>query len=236
MNSQSAVKSLGTGLVVVLLSLTTACASGNAPETGQTPEASPTAPASTPQETIPADSPEPSTTESATESPAESTSPSGEFVLTFEGLGDIKLGDRDLAEKGAVAKKEAGECGEIYAATGMYEEMGIAFTLDDESKMPDSPLIDITLTEYPSGDPNAPETFGGVLPGMTFADVKSKHPEAEQVTKNGNGGPFKVYSQRQGEVELVFRSAEFSDKDIADQDKVQSISLRKYSEGDFGGC
>ncbi|NLT30326.1 MAG: hypothetical protein GXX86_07695 [Propionibacterium sp.] len=174
-------------------------------------------------------------TEEQSETPAEeSTAEAGGEVLTFDGIGDISLGDTDLVERGAMVLEP--ECS-IYIASPEYSERGIEFQLEHTPEEPKEtdPLAEISITEPPGGGEPV-TTEAGAHAGMTFGEIKGLY-ETTEDTKDGDGGPFAVLVAEEGEREMVFVRAEnFSTDPIQDSEVVESITVRDPSPQMRGSC
>ena len=101
----------------------------------------------------------------------------------------------------------------------------------------DSPLAEIYVggkLAY-QGDTSNLATYGGVKIGMTFDEVRRKHPDLRIETKNGNGGPFEAGVIRSGEREMIFFS-DWGAGPPSGSTPVTGMAVRDWSADLYGGC
>lgn len=154
-------------------------------------------------------------------------------MLSFEGLGEFRLGDTDIPARGAMELEP--ECG-LYVPTADYLQRGISFALQPTGEADEpSPLAHISI--FAPADGSEPvRTEAGALPGMTYGEVTEVPPEAGDTSKNGDGGPFQTLHVREGDTEMVFLSEEYGTALFEDAQTVETISLRPFSEDSRGSC
>lgn len=172
----------------------------------------------TPAATAPASSSSPATT-----APQPST-----WVLTTDGLGPLKLGMswETLRQQGYIVDTNGDGC-LPYASSQTLQDQGVWLYPSGSDAQAVLAEVGLTSPSY--------ATKSGVRVGHTYKFLKQTYGSSlTVVTKNGNGGPFKVATVRAGDREVVFMFAwEWT---MADTDKIEGIVARSYSTDMFGDC
>lgn len=164
---------------------------------------------------------------------------SGAMVMSFEGLGPYKIGDTNMVERGAMIPS-TDPCEAPFKTAPELAAQGVHFQLkyDPGGIRADSPLDEIhvggQLVSWEAASNLA--TYGGVKIGMTFDELRRRHPDLRIETKNGNGGPFEVGVIRSGEREMIFTRDWVQDDGPSDSDPVVEIIVRDWSADLYGGC
>lgn len=160
------------------------------------------------------------------------------MVMSFAGLGLYRIGDTNMVERGAMVPS-TDPCEAPFATAPELAAQGVYFQLKYEPGgiRADSPLVEIHvgghLVSWEVTSNLA--TYGGVKIGMTFDEVRRRHPDLRMETKNGNGGPFEAGVIRSGEREMIF----FPDRESTSPSgstPVVGMAVRDWSADLYGGC
>lgn len=185
---------------------------------------------------------------SVTASPTPSSSPSATAtattekaaanVFTFNGYGQLRLGmtTSEGVNKGIVRPIPGDPCN-AYGVAGPYAGQPL-FPTFGEGK---------ALVQIAANKPG-PATWKGAQVGMTWGQIKQRHPDATIVAKQGNGGPFYAGEIRDGSAMILFFAAETDDDsnlyggtlmthpNWQASEEIDSMALAPYSQGVYGGC
>ncbi|WP_139283296.1 hypothetical protein [Raineyella antarctica] len=180
----------------------------------------------------------PSPTATASSTPSRSADPATADVFSYAGYGRLRLGmtASEGTRRDIVRPLPDDVCGG-YVVSGPYrdEPLGVTFGAAKE------------LVEVSANRPG-PVTWKGARVGMTWGQVRQRHPDATIVAKNGNGGPFYAAQLRgQGAMILFLAVSEkYSDNwyggtlmdhpDWPASQEITAIVLSPYSDGVYGGC
>ena len=98
-------------------------------------------------------------------------------MLSFEGLGEFRLGDTDIPARGAMELEP--ECG-LYVPTADYLQRGISYALQPTGEADEpSPLAHISI--FAPADGSEPvRTEASALPGMTYGEVTEVSPRGRR--------------------------------------------------------
>lgn len=198
----------------------------------------PTVATPTPSIAGPTASPTPTSSPTSTSTPSLPAESSTADVLTFAGYGQLRLGltAGEGTRQGIVRPVPDGVCG-AYEVTGPYadEPIEVVFGTGEE-------LVQVT-TNRPG-----PATWKGAQVGMTWSQVRERHPDAEIVAKEGNGGTFYAAQIRgEGAMILFFAVSErdpdnwyggtlMTTPDWPDAQTIRAMAVMPSSDGVYGGC
>ena len=162
----------------------------------------------------------------------------GAMVMSFEGLGSYKIGDINMVERGAMVPTTE-PCEAPFKTAPELAAQGVYFQLKHESGgiKADSPLAEIHVGGHLVSwnvESNL-TTYGGAKIGMTFDEVRRRHPDLRFETKNGNGGPFEAGVIRSGEREMIFFS-DWEPESPKGSTPVVGMAVRDWSADLYGGC
>lgn len=183
-------------------------------------------------------SPTPTTRTTTPSATSKATDPSASDVFTLAGYGQLRLGMTagEGTSRGIVRPDPDDVCGG-YEVVGPYgdEPLGVTFGVGE------------ALTEVSTNQPG-PATWRGAQVGMSWAQVQQRHPDAEIVAKEGNGGTFYAAQIRgEGAMLLFFAVSErdpgnwyggtlMGHPNWPDAQVIRSMALMPYSDGVYGGC
>lgn len=180
----------------------------------------------------------PARTSAPSSTPSPSTEPIASDVLTFAGYGQLRLGMTadEGTRQGLVRPVPDDMCG-AYEVVGPYRDdpIRVEFGTGDA-------LVEVATNR------SGPATWKGAEVGMTWSQVQQRHPDAEIVAKQGNGGMFYAAQVRgEGAMILFFAVSErdpgnwyggtlMGMPDWPEAQTIRAMALMPYSDGVFGGC
>lgn len=158
------------------------------------------------------------------------------LTLSFRGIGGLRFGQRNLEELGAIQRIDD-PC-RTFTSSERYQRAGVSLALADEENG-DHRLTEITLLAD-EGETSVARTYAGAAAGMTFREIRTRHPEIQFEVKEGNGGRFSVASIRSGSQEMAFlrdwRADDPEGVPFHDDDMIRTITVREHSPWMFGDC
>ena len=186
-------------------------------------------------------SPTPSSSPSATAPTAAATTKTEKAaanVFTFNGYGQLRLGmtTSEGVNKGIVRPIPNDPCAG-YQVAGPYAGQPLFPTFGERK----------ALVQIAANKPG-PATWKGAQVGMTWGQIKQRHPDATIVAKEGDGGTFYAGEIRDGSAMILFLAAEPDDDNNLyggtlmthpnwkASEEIDSMALAPYSQGVHGGC